>query len=158
MICRNCGTENEQGVAFCGNCGVVQNEENSAVVGIGSQQQSAQVGFTDAVRLGLKRWKDFQGRSTRAEFWWWVLFGTLVSVSSQIIDAILGFGIVQVIASLALLIPGLALSVRRLHDINRTGWWLLLYLGAIVFIPFLILFYFYVQPSDQESNRFGPRP
>ena len=159
MICSNCGTENEQGAAFCGNCGVVQNEANSSVVGSDSQQRLGRVGFTDAVRLGLKRWNDFQGRSTRAEFWWWALFGTLVTVLIQIIDGVLGtVWIVQTIGSLALMIPGLAVATRRLHDINRTGWWLLLYLGFIVIIPPFILLYFYLQPSDQGSNKFGLRP
>ena len=158
MICSNCGTENEQGATFCGNCGVAQIGASS--VGEGSySQQSAQVGFTEAVRLGLKRWQDFQGRSTKAEYWWFFLFGVLVNVLSQIIDAILGTGfIVQVIVGLALMIPSWAVGARRLHDINRTGWWLLLYIGGIVIIPAFILLYFYLQPSDQGSNRFGPRP
>lgn len=158
MICSNCGTENEQGATFCGNCGVAQIGASS--VGEGSySQQSAQVGFTEAVRLGLKRWQDFQGRSTRAEYWWWALCGVLVAVLSQIIDAIHGAGpVVYVISMLALMIPGLAVTVRRLHDINRTGWWMLLIFGSIVIIPPFILVYFCVQPSDQGSNRFGPRP
>jgi uncharacterized membrane protein YhaH (DUF805 family) len=159
MICSNCGTENEQGTAFCGNCGVAQNGANSSVVDSYPQQQSGRVGFADAVRLGLNRWSDFKGRSTRSEYWWFCLFTVLVNLLATIIDGIVGlWGIFELIASLGLIIPGLAVAVRRLHDINRTGWWLLLYIGFIVIIPPFILLYFYLQPSDQGSNRFGPRP
>ena len=163
MICSNCGTENEQGAAFCGNCGVVQNEANSSVVGSDFQQRVGRVGFPDAVRLGLKGWNDFQGRSTRAEFWWFTLFTILASFLGGAIDAILvSVGVVQVIIQFALMIPGVAVGARRLHDINRTGWWQLSYLGFALIIPGLIawavLWYWAVQPSDQGSNRFGPRP
>ena len=139
MICSNCGTENEQGAAFCGNCGVVQNEANSSVVGSDSQQRLGRVGFTDAVRLGLKRWSDFRSRSTRSEFWWFFLFSFLVDVLATIIDGIAGtWGIFQLIVGFGLMIPTLAVGARRLHDINRTGWWLLLYLGFMFIIPLFI--------------------
>ena len=83
MICSNCGTENEQGTAFCGNCGVAQNGANSSVVDSYPQQQSGRVGFADAVRLGLNRWSDFNGRSTRSEYWWFVLFTILVNLLAK---------------------------------------------------------------------------
>jgi uncharacterized membrane protein YhaH (DUF805 family) len=106
------------------------------------------VGFTDAVRFGIKRWNDFSGRSTRAEFWWFYLFLALViqviSIPFQMAkasaEAILSFGVGDFtfwIVTLPLLLPYYAVGARRLHDINRTGWWQLLHLlpllaGALV--------------------------
>ena len=68
MNCRNCGAENEVGAVFCGNCGVIQSEENAVAPRVGP------VGFSEAIQLAFQRWSDFKGRSTRAEYWWFLLF------------------------------------------------------------------------------------
>tara|TARA_B100000029_G_scaffold188698_2_gene186359 strand:- start:1339 stop:1908 length:570 start_codon:yes stop_codon:yes gene_type:complete len=108
------------------------------------------VTFPQAVALGFRRYFDFRGRSTRAEFWWWQLFGILVSIFLAIVDAI-SFGAessgpLQSLFGLATLIPGLALYVRRLHDIGKTGWWalwfFLIYIFAVVLITVGIVFLF----------------
>ena len=157
MNCRNCGAENEAGAVFCGNCGVIQSEENAVAPRV------CPVGFSVAIQLAFQRWSDFKGRSTRAEYWWFLLFSFGVSTISTIVDLSLGLGgILEGITSLVLLVPSLAVGARRLHDINRTGWWQLGWLGWVVVIPGLVatvlLWYWAAQPSDQGSNRFGPRP
>ncbi len=75
--------------------------------------------------LPLKRYAEFSGRSPRAEYWWFVLFSILISIPAGIVDAILGAQIVGGLVSLALILPSLAVGVRRLHDVDRTGWWIL---------------------------------
>lgn len=105
-----------------------------------------------------QRYADFDGRATRSEFWYFTLFYILIAVGLGIIDQyllnpILGMpasvadkgGLLQFAFALALFVPSLAVAVRRLHDIGKSGWWLLVALVPIVGI--LVLLYFYVQES-----------
>src|SRR6202007_1965797 len=93
--------------------------------------------FVDAIGSGFSKYVQFEGRASRSEYWYWTLFGFLASVVANIIDAVIGIGIFNAIVGLALLLPGLAVCSRRLHDIDRTFWWVLLSLtiiGAIVLL------------------------
>lgn len=87
----------------------------------------------------IKRYADFDGRAPRAEYWWFVLAtglgGSLLDYADDLISGpVVGFyGPISLLFSLGLFIPGLAVSVRRLHDINRSGWWALLNLGSYIF-------------------------
>ena len=107
------------------------------------------VGFGDAIRLGLQRFLELGGRSTRAEFWWWWLVLGLITTVLE--GTSLAFPIVAV-----LLVPSVTLLVRRLHDTGRSGWtaWVLL----IPAVGLLILLFLLAQPSDTASNRYGPPP
>ena len=120
-----------------------------------------------AVRTVLLKYATFSGRASRAEFWWWVLAVFLIGIVTQIIDAaiigpMLGFEDgdasagqpLSLLFSLAVLLPALAVAARRLHDIGRSGWWLLL--GLFPIIGFLVLIWFYTKPSDEE-NAWGHR-
>ena len=115
--------------------------------------------FTTAIRtVILERYAEFGGRSTRPEFWWFALFYLLLSIAIAMIGAIsetLG-GIVNLLVWLALLVPSLAVSVRRLHDTDRTGWWILLYLVPV--IGTVVLIVFFLLPGTPGDNRFGPDP
>ena len=116
--------------------------------------------FGDAVKICLSKYVDFNGRARRSEYWWFFLFTVLVSIVASIIDAILGTdsggtGLISGLASLALLLPGLAVGVRRLHDTSRTGWWILI--GLIPIVGWIILLVFYVQDSHGD-NKYGPSP
>lgn len=119
------------------------------------------MGFTDAVRICLQKYADFSGRGRRSEYWYFALFNLLVAIAASILDAILGTdfdtgsGLIGVLASLALLLPGLAAGVRRLHDTTRSGWWILI--GLIPIIGWIILIVFYVQDSHPD-NQYGPNP
>ena len=111
--------------------------------------------------LPLRRYAQFSGRSRRMEYWMFTLFTLLVTVVATLADAAFGFGVeengpVGVITSLALLIPGIAVAVRRLHDIGRSGWWYLL-IFAIV-IGWIVLLVFFCTDGQPGSNEYGPDP
>lgn len=112
--------------------------------------------FTTAVRTCLNKYVTFDGRAPRSEFWWWVLFVIIANVVAVMIDSMIGIPAFQVIVGLGLLLPGIAVGVRRLHDLDKSGWWYLL-----VFIPIvgpLVLIFFFVQAGTMGSNRFGADP
>lgn len=116
-----------------------------------------------AKRPVTEKYADFTGRAPRAEYWWFYLLIIIGYIIASIIDSILGFGgalgpygILTMLFGLAMLVPSIAAGARRLHDTNRSGWWLLIALvpliGAIILIVFLVL------PSDAGSNPYGPNP
>ncbi len=122
--------------------------------------------FLDTIK---NRYAQFSGRASRSEFWYFALFYFIINIILVIIDTyvinpMLGLtaleaasgGILQIVYALALLIPSLALSIRRLHDIGKSGWWYLL-----VFIPilgWLALLYFDILDSKPGSNEYGDNP
>ena len=113
--------------------------------------------FGEAVRSGFDHYAKFDGRASRPAFWWWFLFGILVGIGASIIDAIIGsFGVVSGLAALALLLPNLSVAIRRLHDTDHTGWWVLI--GLIPIIGFIVLLIFYLRQSDPGENQYGPPP
>ena len=112
--------------------------------------------FADAVRSCLSQYVGFSGRARRSEYWWFVLFNVVVAVVAGIIDGILGTNsVISGLASLALLLPNLAVSVRRLHDTSRSGWWILL--GLIPLVGAIILIVWYCGDSHAD-NQYGPNP
>lgn len=121
--------------------------------------------FTESISTCLSKYATFQGRARRSEFWWFVLFIFLISAAANIIDGLIfGFpppgetatGILSPILGLAIFLPALAVTVRRLHDIGRSGWWVLLNLVPLV--GFLVLLYWYTRDSEPETNEYGPPP
>jgi uncharacterized membrane protein YhaH (DUF805 family) len=115
------------------------------------------VTFAEAVRSGFDHYVKFDGRASRPAFWWWFLFGVLVGIGASIIDAIIGsFGVASGLAALALLLPNLSVAIRRLHDTDHTGWWVLI--GLIPIIGFIVLLIFYLRQSDPGENQYGPPP
>ena len=111
----------------------------------------------------LRKYAVFSGRARRKEYWYFVLFNAIFGVALSLIDLILilwsetvGIGLLNIIYSLAVLIPFMAVSVRRLHDTGRTGWWMLM--SLIPIIGWLVLLVFNVQGGDPDANRFGPNP
>ena len=104
----------------------------------------------------LKQYVDFSGRAQRTEFWMFTLFNLIVSVGLAIIDAVLGLGFLQPIYALAVLLPAIAVGARRLHDTNRSGWWLLL--AFLPLIGIIILIVFWVQDSQAGDNAFSRTP
>lgn len=105
----------------------------------------------------LKNYAIFTGRARRTEFWMFALINLLISLGLALIGAIVGGRLVlQSLYSLAVLIPSLAVSVRRLHDTNRTGWWMLI--GLIPLIGAIVLLVFAVQDSQVGDNQYGPNP
>ena len=111
----------------------------------------------------LKQYADFGGRARRTEFWMFVLFNIIFSVVASLIDRAIGFkigaiqmGIIGLIYSLAVLIPALAVSVRRLHDIGKSGWMILI--NLIPFIGWIWFIVLMVKDSQPGENQYGPNP
>ena len=114
--------------------------------------------FTDAIRSVFSQYVGFTGRARRSEFWYWTLFQIIVGIVASILDRAVfdrNNAAFSVLVGLGLLLPSLAVAVRRLHDSGRTGWWLLI--GLIPVIGTIILIVFYVQDS-QGDNKYGPSP
>lgn len=112
--------------------------------------------FKTAVQTCFSNYATFSGRAHRPEYWWFALFNVLGSLALAVFDILLGIDALSTLFSLAVLLPSLAVGARRLHDIGRSGWWLLLW-----FIPLigqLVMIYWAIQPGDQGTNEFGPPP
>jgi uncharacterized membrane protein YhaH (DUF805 family) len=112
--------------------------------------------FQDAVRTCLTKYVVAEGRAGRAEYWYFFLFNIIVSIVASIIDGILGTFIFGIIVGLGLLLPGIMVGIRRLHDTNRSGWWILL--GLIPLVGFIVLIVFFVQEGTAGPNQYGPAP
>lgn len=111
----------------------------------------------------LKNYAVFKGRARRQEYWYFFLINVIISIALSLIDSAMGnpgagegAGILGTIYSLAILVPSIAVGVRRLHDTGRSGWWMLL--GLIPIIGALVLIYFFVQDSHPGSNEYGLNP
>jgi uncharacterized membrane protein YhaH (DUF805 family) len=101
--------------------------------------------FIESIQTCFRKYAEFNGRASRSEFWWWILFIVIISIAAQLIGQPVG-----ALVTLATLLPYLAVTSRRLHDINRSGWWQLI--GFIPFIGWLIMVYWCVQPSSGQSK------
>lgn len=116
------------------------------------------LGFPESVVRCLRKYATFRGRATRAEYWWFSLFNTLLGmVVYAAVQHLMGTEAADGAASivqLALFLPMLAVGVRRLHDIDFRGWWMLLGLTGVGIIPLII---FFCLPGKQAPNRFGTR-
>lgn len=102
----------------------------------------------------LERYTKFDGRAGRAEFWWFVLANLVVWVALLILAEIAGiFTVLAFLYWLAVLVPSIAVAIRRLHDTDKSGW--LLLLGLIPLIGFIILLVFYIQEGTSGPNQYG---
>ena len=105
----------------------------------------------------LKQYAVFSGRARRKEYWMFCLFNLIIAIVLAVIEGVVGSpGIVGMIYSLAVLVPSIAVGIRRLHDTGRTGWWLLI--ALIPLIGAIVLIIFTVQDSDEGDNAYGPNP
>lgn len=111
----------------------------------------------------LKQYAVFKGRARRKEYWFFILFNLIASVVLTVIDfmtglldAELGIGLLSGLYSLAVLVPSLAVTVRRLHDTDRSGWWLLI--GLVPLLGGIVLLVFMLLDSMAEDNQYGANP
>jgi len=111
----------------------------------------------------LKKYAVFDGRARRKEYWYFFLINTVISVFLAFIDSFtgtisedVGIGLLDGLYALAVLIPGTAVTVRRLHDTDRSGWWILI--GLIPVIGGIALLVFMVLDSTPGDNQYGPNP
>ncbi len=118
----------------------------------GGRDYRAKVGMGEALPKFFQGYIDFQGRSNRGEFWWAMLAVFLVSVVTVIIDMVTGVPVLNLIWTLATLVPGIAIAIRRLHDTGKTGWWYLLMFVPV--IGFIVLLVFWAKEPD-GPNQWG---
>ncbi len=117
--------------------------------------------FGQAIKAGFSNYVNFSSRAIRSEYWFWVLFTLIGEAVAAGIDAVLfnsspgGFSPLYSLFGLATVLPSLAVGIRRLHDIDRTGWWLLL---ALTGVGAFVLIYWACQKGTPGPNRFGPDP
>jgi len=105
----------------------------------------------------IKKYAEFSGRARRKEYWMFVLFYFLIAIGIAIVEGLLGSpGIVGGLFGLALLVPSLAVTVRRLHDTARSGWWILI--GLVPLVGFIVLLVFMCLEGSSGSNAFGADP
>jgi uncharacterized membrane protein YhaH (DUF805 family) len=122
------------------------------------QWGAAIMNFGEAIKSGFSNYVTFSGRACRSEFWYWTLFAILVTIAAGIIDRELvdsDTGLVQPLVSLALFLPGIAVGIRRLHDLDRSGWWWLI---AFTIIGLIVLIVWDCTKGTSGTNRFGPVP
>jgi len=151
MQCPTCGNNNPEMAQFCVGCGA---NLISGEASVGTEL--SMVGFGEAVSRGFRNYSTFNGRATRAEHWWWALFIVLAGIVLAVVDTLTGTMGMGFLFQLATLVPSLALGARRLHDINRTGWWLLLWF--VLVIGWIVLIMWAIKRGDKGPNKYGPDP
>lgn len=104
----------------------------------------------------IKKYAVISGRATRREYWMFVLYNVLISIAVMVIGAILRAQGLAFLYYLFVLVPGICVSVRRLHDTGHSGWWLLIALVPLV--GGIVLLVFYVIDSQTGDNKYGPNP
>lgn len=114
------------------------------------------MGFTDAVRSAFSKSFTWQGRARRAEFWYFQLFALILIVPAALIDQSIAMPVFTLIAWLVLVLPSIALTVRRLHDTGRSGWWF--WINLVPIVGSFILLAFMLIDGDREPNRYGASP
>ena len=157
MKCPKCGAEIPNDSAFCPECGAKLESVTNESRTIGSAQNAQEsMSFTESIQTGSSKYAVFVGRASRAEFWWWYLFNFIVSFVAGFIDALIdyidapyGIPFFSLFVTLGLFLPGLSVIVRRYHDTNHSGWWILCPVMNIIYLFF---------PSDLATNEYGTCP
>lgn len=152
-FCFQCGTQNENNVNFCGSCGANLLNKSNAL-------SNNSMTFGKSISTCFKKYFDFKGRASRAEYWWFILFGVLMEVPFQIARVILEnnesltliVGIMYLLFNLSMIIPTTAVATRRLHDTDHKGWWQLI---SLTVIGCFYLLYLFVKKGDTKENRYG---
>ncbi len=114
------------------------------------------MGFSEAVGSCFSKYVTFSGRAVRSEFWYFALFQILANLVASTVDYSLGVNIVGPLFDIVVALPALAVAVRRLHDIDKSGWWVLLWFVPI--IGWLFLLIWHCTKGTLGPNRFGPDP
>ena len=124
--------------------------------------ENSNMSFVQSVKRCFVNYKNFSGRSSRADYWFFYLFDIFVFNLMSIIQGSSNFGegLISVDTLIIMIgvgvgVPYLAVGVRRLHDVNRSGWWLL---AAVTIIGIFLLLYWLIKAGDAEPNRFGEKP
>lgn len=114
------------------------------------------MGFGEAVSVCFKKSFVWEGRASRAEFWWFELAQLLIIIVALIIDQIIGTGVLYIIAAIVFILPSIAVLIRRLHDTDRTGWWF--WIQLLPLIGLIVILVFTLTGGDEGDNKYGPNP
>lgn len=136
MNCKNCGAEIDASATVCEKCGQPTKGKPVST-------------FVEAIKTCFNKYATFEGRANRAEYWWWALFNLLIGILGFV--PILGW-----IITIGLLIPSIAVAVRRLHDIGKSGFYY--FLCFIPIVGAIILLILFLQPSQEGANQYGENP
>ena len=187
MICPHCGALLLDNAKFCESCGGVQpdyEQRMKKAAEVSAAAESIQpaaarplmtdmpsgspsyTGFKGAVSLYFSNFTNFRGRSTILEFWYGALFYVLASTLATLLFS--NFGLISSLLSLVLFLPFLSLSVRRLHDVGKSGWWaggtlLCMIAGVMIFpifmlgavVGFAMLLHWFMKLGDPGENKWG---
>ncbi|MDC0040749.1 DUF805 domain-containing protein [Candidatus Poseidoniales archaeon] len=127
-----------------------------------------QIGFVDAAKKALMHnYANFNGRASRSEYWWFFLFGFLAVIPAMILDGLTGivlidagagisYGPFYILTGMGILLPGISVMVRRLHDSGRSGWWY--FIGLVPCVGIIILLVFLIQDGQPHPNDYGEVP
>jgi len=114
------------------------------------------MGFGEAIGACLSKYATFSGRARRSEYWFFVLFQVLANIVANIVDHAIDANLLSILVDLVLILPSLAVAVRRLHDIDKSGWWLLV--GLIPLVGWVFIIIWACTKGTLGPNRFGPDP
>lgn len=149
MLCRNCGKKIKTDIMFCPTCGMVQTPIISQTINQSNRKQTKNFLFIKSIKNFFVNYVNFKGRATTSEYWCAILFLFLMAILLTFIP------IIQIVFIFGTTTPFIALSIRRLHDIGKCGWYFLLILVPL--IGFLILSILYCKKSVAD-NQWGPSP
>ena len=111
-----------------------------------------------SIKTCFKKFATFDGRASRSEYWWFQFFYILVVIVAVILDGVLvggnleTAGALEIVSQLLLLLPALAVTARRLHDVDRSGWWMFVGITIVGLIP---LFIWWLAPGTNKKNKYG---
>ena len=115
------------------------------------------MGFSEAIKSVLSKYATITGRASRSEYWYFYLFYILVYIGISAVSAIIPFLLIlSIVFAVAIFIPSITVSIRRLHDKNKSGWWLLI--SFIPLVGILVLLYWFVTAGTDGPNEFGADP
>ncbi|MGW7773260.1 DUF805 domain-containing protein [Pseudomonas machongensis] len=146
VFCRGCAKEIHQSALSCPGCGAPQAVTAPAGVAASAQPVTSGNAFIEV----MKKYAVFKGRARRKEYWMFFLISILISFCIGFVEGLLGAPqVISNLFSLAIVLPSIAVGVRRMHDGDHSGWWLLVPIANLVFL---------IQDGTQGPNRFGPSP
>jgi uncharacterized membrane protein YhaH (DUF805 family) len=151
MFCQKCDCENPDGAKFCSNCGtnIAALKISSRLANPRSTAEGSRPTFGQSISICLRKYADFNGRASRPEFWWFQLFIFLLNWGLLVLDNSVTLSFIFI---LGVWLPSLAVTARRLHDVGRSGWWMLISITVIGLVPF---YYWMASKGDDLANEYG---